>query len=354
MKTTPIPVKGYEQILKAEDPASGLRAIIAVHDTTLGPALGGLRMWPYKSEDDALTDVLRLSRGMTYKSAVARTGLGGGKSVIIGDPATQRSPALFRAMGDFVNSLEGRYITAEDVGTSVADMEWIRERTKWVTGRSRAEGGSGDPSPYTAYGTFLGIKAFVEETMGRTSLQGVRVALQGVGHVGLFLGQRLKEAGCPMILCDVNRERVEYAAKELGASVCEPDEIYSRDVDVFAPCALGAVINDKTLPQLKCKVVAGASNNVLHEPRHGRELRARGIAYAPDYVINAGGVINVSFELLPGGYDEKRALKKVEGIYDTLKQILEISRTKDITTAEAADHLAEEIVAEGKTRKAAK
>jgi leucine dehydrogenase len=350
MKITPIPVDGYEKILKAEDPAIGFKAIISVHDTTLGPALGGLRMWPYESDDAALTDVLRLSRGMTYKSAVARTGLGGGKSVIIGDPATQKKPEIFRAMGEFVDSFEGRYITAEDVGTSVADMEWIREKTKWVTGRSRDEGGSGDPSPYTAYGTFLGIKAYVEEVMKKQDLNGIRVGIQGVGHVGIYLGQRLKEAGCEMVICDVDQERVEYAAKELGASVCSPDEIYSREMDVFAPCALGAVVNDKTIPQFKCKIIAGASNNVLHEPRHGEELKKLGIAYAPDYVINAGGVINVSFEFAPGGYDEKVSLKKIDEIYDTLKQILKISAEKDITTAEAADHLAEEIIAEGRKK----
>lgn len=352
MKITAVPVEGYERVMKAEDPAIGFRAMIAVHSTVLGPALGGLRMWPYATEDEARTDVLRLSRGMTYKSAVARTGLGGGKSVIIGDPATQKKPEIFRAMGDFVESFKGSYITAEDVGTSVQDMEWIRERTRWVTGRSREEGGSGDPSPYTAYGTFLGIKAFVEEVMGKDSLRGVKVSIQGVGHVGLYLGQRLREAGCELVLCDVNRERVEYAAKELGASVCAPDEVYSRPVDVFAPCALGAVVNDRTIPQLKCRIIAGAANNVLHEPRHGAELKRRGIAYAPDYVINAGGVINVSHELAPRGYDEKVSLKQVEGIYGTLKRILAISREKDVTTAEAADHLAEEILAEG--RKAGK
>ncbi len=351
MKITTIPVERYEKVLKAEDPSIGFKAIISVHDTTLGPALGGLRMWPYKSEDEALTDVLRLSRGMTYKSAVARTGLGGGKSIIIGDPATQKKAEIFHAMGEFVDSFKGKYITAEDVGTSVADMEWIRERTKWVTGRSRAEGGSGDPSPYTAYGTFLGIKAFVEEVMKKKSLKGITVGIQGVGHVGYYLGQRLREAGCKLIVCDVNREKVEYAAKELGASVCGPDEIYSREMDVFAPCALGAVINDKTIPQFKCRIVAGASNNVLHEPRHGAELKKRNIAYAPDYVINAGGVINVSYELVPGGYDEAASNRKVEGIYGTLKQILEISRAKDITTAEAADHLAEEIIAEGRKKR---
>lgn len=351
MKITEIPVQGYEKVLKAEDPAIGFKALISVHDTTLGPALGGLRMWPYGSDDEALTDVLRLSRGMTYKSAVARTGLGGGKSVIIGDPGTGKTPEIFRAMGQFVETLEGRYITAEDVGTSVADMEWIRERTRWVTGRSRDEGGSGDPSPFTACGTFLGIRAFVEDVMKRKDLDGVKVAIQGVGHVGLDLGHRLRTAGCQLVICDVNREKAEFAAKDLGASVCTPDEIYSREVDVFAPCALGAVVNDKTLPQFKCRIIAGAANNVLHEPRHGEELRRRGIAYAPDYVINAGGVINVSFEFAPGGYDEAKSQKKVDGIYDTLKRILAISREKDITTAEAANHLAEEILAEGRRKK---
>lgn len=354
LKSTEIPIPGYEKVVMAEDAALGFKSIIAVHDTTLGPALGGLRMWPYDSEIQALTDVLRLSRGMTYKSAVARTGLGGGKSVIIGDPRTGKSPGIFRAMGEFVESLGGRYITAEDVGTSVEDMKWIRERTHWVTGRDRSEGGSGDPSTFTAYGVFLGIKAFVEEVMKRRSLQGVKVAIQGVGHVGTYLGRRLRESGCELVVCDVDRARVEAAAKELGAAVCDPEAVYSQEVDVYAPCALGATVNDATIPQFRCRIIAGGANNVLREPRHGLELLRRGIAYAPDYVINAGGVINVSFELVPGGYDEDKSTRKVEGIYDTLKKVLAIAREMEITTAEAADHLAEEIVAEGRRRKAAK
>ena len=351
LKVSDIPIPGYEKVVMGEDPSIGFKSIIAVHDTTLGPALGGLRMWPYESEIQALTDVLRLSRGMTYKSAVARTGLGGGKSVILGDPKRDRKPEVFRAMGAFVETLGGRYITAEDVGTSVEDMKWIREKTNWVTGRARSEGGSGDPSPFTAYGVFLGIKAFAEEVLRKKDLKGARVAIQGVGHVGLYLGRRLVEAGCDLVICDVDRARVEAASKELGARVCEPDAIYGQEVDVYAPCALGATVNDRTLPQFKCKVIAGGANNILQEPRHGRELLERGIAYAPDYVINSGGVINVSFELLPGGYDEKKSTLKVEGIYDTLKRILSIAREKEITTAEAADHLAEEILDEGRRRK---
>jgi len=350
LKLTDIPIPGYEKVVMAEDPSIGFKSIIAVHDTTLGPALGGLRMWPYESEILALTDVLRLSRGMTYKSAVARTGLGGGKSVILGDPKKDRRPEVFRAMGEFVETLGGRYITAEDVGTSVEDMKWIREKTNWVTGRDKKEGGSGDPSPFTAYGVFLGIKAFSEEVLKKKSLQGVRVAIQGVGHVGLFLGRRLRDAGCALVVCDVDRARQDAAAKELGAATCDPDAVYDQEVDVYAPCALGATVNDRTLPRLKCRVIAGGANNILKEPRHGQDLMERGIAYAPDYVINAGGVINVSFELLPGGYDEKASTRKVEGIYDTLKEILAISRDKEIPTARAADHLAEEILAAGKRR----
>jgi len=351
LRITDIPIPGYEKVVMAEDPKAGFKAIIAVHDTTLGPALGGLRMWPYESEIQALTDVLRLSRGMTYKSALARTGLGGGKSVIFGDPRRDKRPEVFRAMGEFVESLGGRYITAEDVGTSVADMKWIREKTNWVTGRAREEGGSGDPSPFTAYGVFLGIRALVEEELGRPSLKGVRVAVQGAGHVGWFLMGRLRDAGCEVTVCDVDRAKLDAAVKEFGAAPCDPDAVYGLDADVFAPCALGAVVNDSTIPRFRCKVVAGGANNQLHEPRHGEALRRRGIAYAPDYVINAGGVINVAFELAPGGYDEAASTRKVEGIYDTLKRVLRISKEEDVTTAEAADRLAEEILSEGRRKR---
>jgi leucine dehydrogenase len=348
MTIVDIPVAGYERVAKAEDPSIGFKALIAVHNTTLGRALGGLRMWPYATEQDGMTDVLRLSRGMTYKSAVAQTGLGGGKSVIFGDSRKQKTRELFRAMGRFVESFGGNYITAEDVGTSVADMNWIREETQWVTGRSREDGGSGDPSPYTAYGCFLGVKALVENALGRDSLTGVRVAIQGTGHVGLYLGQRLRDAGCELTVCDINPEKVESAAKELGARVCAPDEVYGLDVDVYAPCALGATVNDTTIPMFRCKVIAGAANNVLHEPRHGDALRAKGIRYAPDYVINAGGIINVGHEFAPGGYDEATSLKQIEKIYETLKRVMAMSDEKNISTARAADLLAEEILAAGR------
>jgi leucine dehydrogenase len=348
LRLSDIPIPGYEKVVMAEDPSIGFKSIISVHDTTLGPALGGLRMWKYDSEIQALTDVLRLSRGMTYKSAVARTGLGGGKSILFGDPKRDKRPEIFRAMGAFVETLGGQYITAEDVGTSVEDMRWIREKTNWVTGRDKDSGGSGDPSPFTAYGVFLGIRAFAEEVLRRKSLRGVKVAIQGVGHVGLYLGRRLRDAGCELVVCDVDRAKVDAAVKELGARACEPDAVYGQEVDVYAPCALGGSVNDRTIPLLRCRVIAGGANNVLQEPRHGRELVERGIAYAPDYVINAGGVINVSFELLPGGYDEAAATKKVEGIHDTLKKVLAIAREGGITTAEAADRLAEEILEEGR------
>jgi leucine dehydrogenase len=351
LQVSDVPIPGYEKVVMAVDPAIGFRSMISIHDLTLGPALGGLRVWPYESEIHALVDVLRLSRGMTYKSAVARTGLGGGKSVILADARRMDRPAIFRAMGSFVETLEGRYITAEDVGTSVEDMKWIRERTNWVTGRDKADGGSGDPSPFTAYGVFLGVKAFVEDALKRKSLKGVKVAIQGVGHVGHFLGRRLRDAGCVLTVCDVDRAKVEAVAKELGAAICSPEEVYGLEVDVYAPCALGATVNDRTLPRFRCRVIAGGANNVLQDPRHGADLMARGIAYAPDYVINAGGVINVSFELAPGGYDEARSTKKVEGIYDTLKKVLALAREKDVTTAAAADLLAEEILAEGRRRK---
>ncbi|MHC4925500.1 MAG: Glu/Leu/Phe/Val dehydrogenase family protein, partial [Planctomycetota bacterium] len=275
-----------------------------------------------------------------------------GKSVIFGDSRSQKTPDLFRAMGRFVQSMEGRYITAEDVGTSVADMNWVREETQFVTGRAREDGGSGDPSPYTAYGCFLGVKALVEDAFDGRSLEGVKVAIQGVGHVGIYLGQRLRDAGCELIVCDINREKVEAAAKELNASVCDPDQVYSLDVDVYAPCALGATVNDKTLPQFKCKVIAGAANNVLHEDRHGDALREMGIRYAPDYVINAGGIINVSEEFAEGGYVEPKALTKIEGIYDTLKEILKISDEENISTAFAADRLAERVLEEARAAKA--
>ena len=348
MNITPIPTQGYEQVVRAEDAESGLRAIIAVHDTRLGPALGGLRMWPYRSWDEATFDVLRLSRGMTYKSAVADTGLGGGKSVILGNPKTGKSDALFHAMGRFIDSLGGTYITAEDVGTSVEDMVKVRRETKWVTGLPRSMGSSGDPSPWTALGVFVGQKACLEEVFGSADFKGKTVAIQGMGHVGVFLAEHLHAAGAKLVVADVFPERAKDAATRFRAQVVEPDAIYDVECDVFAPCALGAVIHDATLDRLKTKIVAGAANNVLLREEHGDRLREKGVLYAPDYVINAGGIINVSIEVEPGGYDESRSRRKVENIYDALKKVFRISRERSVSTNRASNLLAEERLSRGR------
>ena len=277
MKITEIPVAGYERVARAEDPASGLKALIAVHDTTLGPALGGLRMWPFRSWEEAQFDVLRLAKGMTYKSAVADTGLGGGKSIILGNPKTEKSEALFRAMGRFIDAFGGRYITAEDVGTSVEDMVTVRKETKWVTGLPRSLGSSGDPSPWTALGCFLGVKACLEEVFGNADLAGKTVAIQGMGHVG-DLPRRAprSRSGAHLVVSDLTAERAKEAAARFGATPVAPDAIYDVPCDVFAPCALGAVINDETLRRLKTKIVAGAANNVLLREEHGDRLKRDG------------------------------------------------------------------------------
>ncbi|MCC6671969.1 MAG: Glu/Leu/Phe/Val dehydrogenase [Planctomycetes bacterium] len=352
MQITEIPVPGYERVVKAVDAAAGLHAIIAIHDTTLGPALGGLRMWPYANEQEALTDVLRLSKGMTYKSAVAHTGLGGGKAVILGDPS-RKSEALYLAMGRFIDSQGGKYVTAEDVNTSIADLQIVRRATRWVTGLDRKDGGSGNPSPYTAYGVYLGIRAALGQCVGSDEVKGRVVAIQGVGAVGSALARRLVEAGAKVYAADVNHERLQKHAKEIGVIPVQDAEVLSMACDVFAPCALGAVLNDKTIPNLRCKAVAGAANNLLHEPRHGAQLKERGILYAPDYVINAGGIINVGCEYLPGGYDEKESLRRIERIPKALKELWLIAKQQGIPASEAADHLAEQILAEArKTRPA--
>jgi len=353
MNITDIPCEGYEKVVKCEDPKSGLRSIISVHDTTLGPALGGLRMWPYLSEQEALTDVLRLSQGMTYKSAVADTGLGGGKAIIIGNPKTDKSEALFRAMGKFVDSLKGLYTTAEDVGTSVEDMKIIREETKHVTGLPREMGSSGDPSPYTAIGVFLGIKACVEKS-GRKDLKGVTIAVQGCGNVARFLCDHLAKAGAKLLVTDIIQEKAQLMVDKHGATFVKPDEIYDVQCDVFAPCALGAVINDDTIPRLKCKIVAGGANNVLLTEAHGDRLRERGMIYAPDFVINAGGIINVSVELEPNGYNEERALQKVNNIYNAVRDILATADRENIAANRAAILLAERKIEEGRKQKGAK
>ncbi len=342
MKVETIVRDGYEHIARCEDPASGLRALIAIHDTTLGPALGGMRMWPYATWDDALFDVLRLARGMTYKSAVADTGLGGGKSVILGNPKTEKSTKLFEAMGEFVDSLGGRYITAEDVGTSVEDMVVLRRKTKWVTGLPRESGSSGDPSPWTALGVFRGMKACLEEVFGSGEFRGRTIALQGCGHVGTFLSTHLHQAGAKLVVSDISEDRARAVANETGATIVHPNEILFVEADIVAPCALGAIINDESLPRLRTPIVAGAANNVLLREEHGLKLRDAGILYAPDYVINAGGIINVSIEVEPSGYKEDRARAKVENIYIALKRVFEIAKEQGISTNEASNRLAEE------------
>lgn len=353
MQITDIPVEGYERVVEAKDPGSGLHAIVSIHDTTLGPALGGLRMWPYATSADALFDVNRLSRGMTFKSAVAHTGLGGGKAVIIGDPATVKSEALYLAMGRFIESLGGRYITAEDVNTDITDLEVVRRTTSHVTGLPRAVGGSGNPSPYTAYGVFLGLQAAVERRLGKATLDGVTVAVQGVGAVGSALVRRLVQAGAKVTIADRNASRVATLVKELKVASVPEAAIMTVACDVFAPCALGAILNDDSVPKLRCSVVAGATNNALLAAKHGQMLRDRKILYAPDYVINAGGIINVGCEFLPGGYDEQESLKRIERIPVALRELWTIAEREGIPTSQAADHLAQRIVAEGKARNAA-
>ncbi len=348
MEISEIQVDGYEKVVRCRDVMSGLHALIAVHNTTLGPALGGMRMLPYVSEDEALFDVLRLSRGMTYKSAVADTGLGGGKSVVIGDPAKAKSPPLFHSMGRFIDSLGGRYITAEDMNIGIPDLEKVRETTRWVVGLSRESGSSGNPSPYTARGCVVGMRAVLRELYGRTEFRGERVLMQGVGAVGGRLAVLLKQAGAEVIICDINAARVEELTTQYGfASV--PDEGHvSVECEIYCPCARGAGINDETVPQLRCKAVAGCANNQLLEPRHADELKRRGILSAPDYVINAGGIINVAAELLPGGYDEAPALRKIEEIEENLGQVFKIARKEKISTREAAQRLAEMRLSRGR------
>ncbi|HOA70695.1 MAG TPA: Glu/Leu/Phe/Val dehydrogenase dimerization domain-containing protein [Bacillota bacterium] len=329
---------GYEQVVFNYDKVSGLRAIIVIHDTTLGPALGGVRMWPYQSEEEALFDALRLARGMTYKSAAMGLNLGGGKAVIIGDPRTDKTEELFRAFGMFVEALMGRYITAEDVGTTTDDMDIIKTCTDHVVGLS---GTSGDPSPFTAFGTFRAMQACAKYVFGDENLAGRKVVIQGVGNVGYHLAQRLLEAGAQVYVADLHPDKAERAV-ELGAHAIPCDEVYDQECDIFAPCALGGCINDETVGRLKTKIVCGSANNQLLEDRHAQVLAERGILYAPDFVANGGGLINVSFELAPGGYNREQSLAKVSKIYDILLRVFQIADERGITTAEAANQMAED------------
>ncbi|TCP59603.1 leucine dehydrogenase [Tumebacillus sp. BK434] len=330
----------YEQVVFCHDEASGLKAIIAIHDTTLGPALGGTRMWTYETEEMAIEDALRLARGMTYKAAAAGLNLGGGKTVLIGNPKTDKSEALFRALGRYVESLNGRYITAEDVGTTEADMNYIHMETEYVTGVSVEYGSSGNPSPMTALGVFRGLQAAAKAAFGSDDVSGKTVAVQGVGNVGYYLCKHLHEAGAKLIVTDINQDSIDRVVREFGAEVVAPNDIFGVECDIFAPCALGAIINDETIPQFKCKVIAGSSNNQLKEERHGDQIHEMGIFYAPDYVINAGGLINVAVEL--EGYNENLARKKVENIYNIISTIFEISKRDNIPTYKAADRMAED------------
>lgn len=330
----------HEQVVHCYDPESDLKAIIAIHNTTLGPALGGCRMWPYQTEEEALTDVLRLSRGMTYKSAVAGLNLGGGKAVIIGDPSKLKTEKLFRAFGRFVHSLGGRYITAEDVNTTVDDMEWVRMETEFVTGIRRVHGGSGDPSPITAYGVFHGMKAAMEWVGGSNSLNGVTVAMQGVGQVGFYLLEHLIPAGAKVIAADIKEANIARVRKDYPqVEFVSPDAIYDVPCEIFAPCAMGGVVNSDTIPRLKCKIIAGSANNVLlHDHEHSAQLEAKNITYVPDFVISSGGLINVSNEL--AGYDRKHVLQITEGVGKTVREILEIAKEHNCTTSEASFKLA--------------
>jgi leucine dehydrogenase len=333
----------HEEVLFCHDKNLGLKAIIAVHNTALGPALGGTRMWNYKTEEEALVDVLRLSKGMTYKAAAAGLNLGGGKAVIIGDPKTQKNEGLFRAFGHFVNSLNGKYITAEDVGTSVQDMEHVFMETPWVTGIPKEFGGSGDPSPYTAHGVLMGIKASASEKFGTDSLKGMRVAVQGLGNVGSNLVKYLVEEGAQIIVADIDMGRVKKISDQFGVKAVSVDEILGVECDIQAPCAMGAIVNDETITKFKCKVIAGGANNQLAEARHGDQLRELGILYAPDYVVNAGGLMNVFVEL--EGYSPDRAFEKTRKVYDNVKKVFEISKRDNIGTHTAADRVAEERIA---------
>lgn len=328
---------GHEQLVFSHEPSCGYFGIIAIHDTTLGPALGGTRVWQYANNEAAIKDALRLSRGMTYKSAVAGLNLGGGKAVIIADPKRADRESLFRAHGRFVETLGGRYITAEDVGTSPTDMEFIKRETTHVAGLLNL---SGDPSPVTSYGVYMGMKAAAKSRWGKDSLAGKTIAVQGCGKVAYYLMTHLKQEGAKLVVSDIDQEKVQRVVDELGATAVSTDAIYDVKADIFAPCALGGIINDDTLPRLKVEIIAGGANNQLAEERHGIELEKRGMLYSPDYVINGGGVINVYGELQ--GWTMERAKRKAQEIYDTMLRVFAIAGRDKIPTYEAADRLAEE------------
>jgi leucine dehydrogenase len=332
----------YEQLILCQDKNTGLKAIIAIHDTTLGPALGGTRICEYESDEDAIEDALRLARGMTYKNAAAGLNLGGGKAVIIGDPKKIKSEALFRAFGRFVEGLNGRYITGEDMNATQQDASYINCETDYIVG---LETGSGNPSPVTAYGVFKGIQAAVNEVFGSDDLTGKTVAIQGLGAVGRRLAERLHEAGAKLYVTTRDKAKIDKAVAELNATAVGPDEIYGVECDVFSPCARGAIINDKTIEKFKCKIIAGAANNQLAESRHGDMLHEKGILYVPDYIINSGGVINIIDDISGREYNRENAMKNTARIYDACKKVFEIAKRDNIPTHKAADIMAEERIA---------
>lgn len=333
----------HEQLCVFTDKGIGLRVFIAIHDTTLGPSLGGVRIWPHKTEDEALIDVLRLSRGMTYKSAAAGLNMGGGKALIMAS-SQEKTEAMMRAFGRFVESLGGRYITTEDVGANTRDMEWIAQETSHVKGLPANLGGSGDPSEMTAYGIYQGMKACAMDVWGTDSLAGRTIAIQGFGNVASKLAQHLLGEQALLVVTDISQSALDMAREQNLEILEDPAAIYEVECDLFAPCALGGILNDDTIPRLKCKVVAGSANNQLLGDHHGARLQEKGILYAPDYILNAGGVINISLEM-GQVYDEDAAREKVARIYDTVTKVIDLSRTNGITTAQAADRLAEERIA---------
>lgn len=337
---------GHEQVVFCNDAATGLKAIIAIHNTTLGPALGGTRMWNYATEQEALTDVLRLSRGMTFKAAISGVNLGGGKAVIIGDAKIMKTEAFLRRFGKFVNSLQGKYITAEDVNMKTSDMEYINMETKFVTGLPESMGGGGDPSPVTAYGVYMGMKAAARKTFGSDSLAGKKIAVQGIGQVGYHLVEFLVKENAQVTVTDLNEDRVKAVSKELGVTGVDLSSIYDVDMDIFAPCALGASLNDDTIPRLKCSVIAGAANNQLKdEVKNGYMLVDRKVTYAPDFLINAGGLINVYTEFR-GAYNRKRVMEQTEKIYLTCLEVLHKADEDKVSPQEAAIQLAERRIQE--------
>lgn len=336
---------GHEQVVFCQDEETGLKAIIGVHNTVLGPALGGTRMWNYASDEEALTDVLRLSRGMTYKAAISGLNLGGGKAVLIGDPTKLKNEAYMRRFGRFVDSLGGRYITAEDVNMNTRDMEYVHMETDHVTGIPESMGGSGDPSPVTAYGVYMGMKATAKHVYGSEDLSDKAVAVQGVGHVGMYLVDHLVKEGAKVFISDIDQTKLADVSKKTGAQIVGMDEIYDLDMDIYAPCALGATLNDDTIPRLKASIITGGANNQLkEETKHGYMLIDRGIAYAPDFLVNAGGLINVGAEYY-GPYNREKAHRDAEKIYDTTLNILKMAADESITSQEAAIKIAEERIA---------